>query len=153
MATELKILSWCDVCLAAGKDTPGDTMTVAVGVVAPFDVEVCPKHAEPMDAVLAALAPLGRPVGKGVPKTPTPAPKTAPRARDALPGGTCPECSRVYETRNALRGHLRADHGKTLADVGLVPANETCPECGAGFERKQSLGVHLRTHRAAKKTA
>ena len=150
MATELRILSWCDVCLDAGEHVPGELLTIAAGVVPAFDVELCPRHAKPLAEAVAVLAPLGRPVGKGVPKVPV-TPRAPSRERERVNaananGDACPECGRHYATRNALRGHLRTEHGQTLADAGLVAANFSCPECGAKFAKANGLGVHLRTH-------
>lgn len=150
MATELKILSWCDVCLDAGENTPGETLTVAAGVVPPFDIEVCPRHAKPLAEAVAALAPHGRKVGTGTPKTPTAAPTRPPRP-DQTPGVVdCPTCGHVSPSLSAMRQHLREEHGKSLADVGLADANHTCPECGSAYPNRQGLAAHVRlTHPAA----
>jgi hypothetical protein len=156
VATELRILSWCDVCLDEGENVPGETLTVAAGIVPAFDVELCPRHAKPLAEAVAALAPLGRPVGKGVPKVPAtraPARRQDRTGEDNVNADACPECGRHYATRNALRGHLRTEHGQTLADAGLVPANFSCSVCGAKFAKANGLGVHLRTHGAGAEQA
>lgn len=142
MATELVIKSWCDVCLEAGENTPGETLTVAAGVVPAFDIEVCPAHAKPLADAVAVLAPLGRGVGKGVPSVPASPNKTADYA---LPSpGACPECGHAAPSLGAMRGHLRGKHGKSLADVGLVENRHACPECGSGYPNKQGLAAHRR---------
>ena len=145
------IKSWCDLCLADGQNTPGETLTIAAGAVPAFDIELCPPHAKPLAEIVAALAPIGRKAGTGVPKTPT-APRRAAVAtgdnktsdyRDPAPGA-CPVCGHASPSLGALRVHLRQTHGKSLADVGLAPANHSCPECGSGFPNRQGLAAHFR---------
>lgn len=160
MTTELRILAWCDRCLEAGQDTPGETVTVNVTGTAPFDVEVCPEHGAPLAAAIAALARLGRGVGKGVPKTPsrpasaTPSPSASKPSR-TRPGGACPDCTYTAPSEGALRAHLRDVHDKSLADAGVGPGGFKCRECGSEFGRAQGLGVHMtRRHPdAAKQSA
>ena len=157
MATELRILAWCDVCLEAGKETPGQTVTVDVTGGPAFDVEACPEHGGPLAAAVAALRPYGRGVGKGVPKvpskaaskaTPTPTPDApaqewANREKGAAPG-PCPVCGKEAVSYAAMRQHLKQAHEKSLADVGFAAANETCPECGSKFPNQQGLAAHFR---------
>lgn len=155
MATELVIRSWCDPCLDAGEHTPGETLTVAVGVVPAFDIEVCPRHAKPLAEAVADLAAHGRKVGTGVPKTPGEASEHKGRADDAPGRYACPVCAdagavRVAPSLSAVRQHLRDEHGKSLADVGLAEARHTCPECGSKYPNGQGLAAHIRvTHPAA----
>jgi uncharacterized C2H2 Zn-finger protein len=144
MATELVIKSWCDVCLEGGDNTPGETLTIAAGAVPAFDIELCPRHAKPLAEAVAALAPFGRGVGKGVPRVPN-----AQRARgDQSPNAqACPVCTNPFRTTAALRSHLRREHGQSLADVGIEPATHHCPECGSAFGNGQGLASHVRrTH-------
>lgn len=160
MAIELVLRNWCDVCQAAGTQTPADTYTVSVasetvGVPVPFDVELCHEHAEPLGAAIGALAPLGRSPGKTARPGPVGASKGRPRA-DQTPGRvTCPECGASYSTLAIIRSHLRHAHDKSLADVGLAPANVTCPECGAAFQSRTGLSSHVRAAHGtgAKRTA
>lgn len=157
MATELVIRAWCDVCLAAGENTPGQTMTVNVradvagGPIPAYDVEACSEHAAALVAAVADLAAYGRGVGKGVPKVPDG--KKPWEAREtAPPPGVCPECGKAAVSLAAMRQHLRAHHGKSLADVGLIPARETCPECGSKYPNSQGLAAHFRmVHPGARK--
>lgn len=152
MATELVIKSWCDVCLAAGENTPGETLTIAAGVVPAFDVEVCPRHAKPLAEAVAVLAPLGRAPGKTVqpgarrPSRAAPGAATGKPDQKAGTGGTCPECQdgKAYRNRAALRTHVRNAHDKGLADIGLAEARFTCPECGGKFDAGQGLSAHTR---------
>lgn len=151
------------MCLASDTNTPGETITVNVSGVPAFDVELCPEHGAALSAAVAALAPLGRGVGKGVPKVPTSAGKARQPAQPAQPeparrqrademrvNAPCPECGHVTPTLAAMRGHLYEKHGKSLADVGLAPAKKTCPECGSKFSNGQGLAAHVRiAHPAA----
>lgn len=144
MATELVIKSWCDVCLEGGDNTPGETLTIAAGAVAPFDIELCPRHAKPLAEAVTALAPFGRAVGKGVPKVPN---TERPRPDQVKDPQTCPACGRGYNSLAALRSHLRREHEKSLADVGLEPSTHKCPECQSAFGNGQGLASHIRgTH-------
>lgn len=153
MAQELVIKSWCDVCLEAGEHNPGETVRVAAGEVAPFEVEVCPRHAQPLAEAVASLAPLGRAPGKGAPAATAGASKGGargsygPSARkgDHEGGGECPACGTTYSSRNALRAHLRKEHDQSLADVGLSPARFKCPECKGKFDTGQGFASHVRT--------
>lgn len=156
MATELRILSWCDACLEAGENTPGETVTVNVTGTPAFDVEVCPTHGGPLAAAIAALAPLGRGVGKGVPRTPSSLSETA--SRPGRPDDTsgpvdCPTCGKRRPSLAAMREHLRLEHGGTsLADVGLAAANHACPDCGSKYPNRQGLAAHRRgAHPGARK--
>lgn len=154
MATELVIKSWCDPCLEAGEHTPGETLTVAAGVVPAFDIEVCPAHAKPLAEAVAFLAPHGRKVGTGMPKTP--GTKPTPRLDDTSGPVTCPTCEYVSASLSAMRQHLRDEHKQSLADAGLAVARLTCDECGSAYPTGQGLAAHIRgTHPAAwqKRTA
>lgn len=151
MAVELVLRNWCDVCLEAGENTPGETLTVAAGVVPAFDVELCPAHAKPLAEAVALLAPLGRAPGKTAQPGRVRASKGASgaagkafRADGRREGGACPECGHVNNTREALRSHLRRQHDKSLSDVGLAPVAFTCPECGNTFDAGQGFAAHLR---------
>lgn len=145
MATELLIRAWCDQCLEASTNTEGDTLTVNVTGTPAFDVEACEHHAAPLREAVATLAAYGRGVGKGVPKVPTSAPAKG-RTADYVhaPPGACPECGHASPSLGSLRVHLRQSHKKSLADVGLAPANFTCEECGSGFPNRQGLAAHFR---------
>lgn len=155
MATELVIKSWCDPCLDAGTNTPGETLNVpTIGAVPAFDIEVCPRHAKPLAEALAALAEHGRKPGTGVPKTPATADRKG--RPDDVPGRvTCPTCQEagavhVAPSRSAMRQHLRTEHAQSLADVGLAAANLSCPECGSKYPNGQGLAAHVRVvHPAA----
>lgn len=146
MATELVIKSWCDVCLEAGRNRAGETLSVNVTGTPAFDVEVCTQHGAPLRDALAVLAALGRAPGKTVRPD-----ATGPSKGDVGPS-TCPECGHGLNTRPALRAHLRKQHDKSLADVGLAPARYTCEECGGKFDAGQGLSAHVRLiHRAGAK--
>jgi len=154
MAVELVLRNWCDVCLDAGTNTPGETVSVVVTGTPAFDVEICPEHGAPLAAAVAALAALGRAPGKtGHPgrvraSKDTPDASSGRRRRtDDAPnsGGPCPSCDhKPFTTRAALRAHLRDEHDQSLADVGLAPVRFTCPQCGSRFDSGQGYGSHLR---------
>jgi predicted RNA-binding Zn-ribbon protein involved in translation (DUF1610 family) len=147
MAVELVLRNWCDVCLEAGENTEGETVSVAVGVVPAFDVEVCPRHAKPLAEAVTALAALGRRPGKTGQPGPTRASKGAAGTSSGpsrVTGGACPECGQATNSREALRSHLRREHDKSLADVGLAEARYVCPECGGKFDAGQGFAAHLR---------
>jgi predicted RNA-binding Zn-ribbon protein involved in translation (DUF1610 family) len=149
VATELVIKSWCDVCAETGKQVEGESLTVAAGEVPPFDIELCPKHAKPLAEAVTALAPLGRPVGTGVPKVPGKAPRKQARA-DMPNRVSCPECGEVRPSLASMRAHLH-EHGKSLADVGLAEARHACPDCGSMYPNRQGLAAHSRTAHGQRK--
>jgi hypothetical protein len=155
VAIELVLKNWCDVCLLAGENTPGETLSVpSLFNASAFDVELCEAHAQPLRDALTAVAPVGRAPGKTGRPGPVSASKGAPRGsyapRDTRPnqqpgtGDACPECGNGYNTRAALRTHLRDGHGKSLADVGMEPARFTCDECGGKFGTGQGIASHVR---------
>ncbi|XP_045456394.1 zinc finger and BTB domain-containing protein 41-like [Melitaea cinxia] len=51
----------------------------------------------------------------------------------------CTQCSRVYTSLDALRGHARRAHGQVRHTL-------PCPLCDRVFSRKYVLRVHMRTH-------
>lgn len=156
MATEIRIIAWCDVCLEGGKNTPGETLTVNVTGAPAFDVEVCPTHARGLLEAVAALSAVGRGVGKGVPKTPTAAATSGKRVRkdDEPHPTTCPDCGTAFARLSSLRAHLRKEHNKSLADVGLEAANFVCPDCKSAFGNGQGFAAHRRLiHGAGRKQA
>jgi predicted RNA-binding Zn-ribbon protein involved in translation (DUF1610 family) len=147
MAVELVLRNWCDVCLEAGVQTPGETVSVDVTGTAAFDVETCPEHGAPLAAAIAVLAALGRRPGKTGQAGPVRASKATAGASSGpsrVTGGACPECGQATNSREALRSHLRREHDKSLADVGLAEARYTCPECGGKFDAGQGFSAHLR---------
>lgn len=148
MAQILDIRNVCDVCLEVhDKETPGDTYTVNVQIHGepdspkPFEVELCGEHGAELATAVLALVQYGRAAGKQTPKRSGPAPIRA----DQAPGpATCTDCGHVSPTISALRGHVRSQHGKSLADIGFYPANFTCETCGGGFPNRQGLAAHTR---------
>lgn len=155
MAIELVLRNWCDVCLEAGTNTPGETVSVAVSGVPAFDVETCAEHGAPLAAAVETLRAYGRAPGKTGRPGPVRAPKAAPTASRAATreGGPCPDCGHVLNTRAAMRSHLRRAHDKSLADVGLAEARFTCPDCGSKFDHGTGYASHLRTHARTEQSA
>jgi hypothetical protein len=150
MAVELVLRNWCDVCLEAGTNTPGETVSVNVTGTPPFDVETCPEHGAALSAAVAALAALGRAPGKTAQPGKVRASKAAPSVSRGMSGpGACPECARPYKTAGSMRQHLRDVHDKSLADVGLAPARFTCETCGGKFDTPQGFAMHNRSHTRA----
>jgi hypothetical protein len=146
VAIELVLKNWCDVCLEGDVHTPGETITVNVSGVAAFDVEACKEHAQPLADAVEVLAALGRAPGKTVRPGPVGAPKgtsRSPKATDPAPG-PCPECGHVSPAYGSLRYHVRRQHGKSMADVGMAEARFTCDVCGSGFPNGQGLAAHRR---------
>jgi len=178
MAQSLVIRNQCDICLADGKETPADTYSVDVQIVAsdpdvykpatsippvgnprPFVVELCPEHASPLAEAVLAVLKFGRPPERTPAKAPAGATPAKPR-RDQQPAALppCPECGRVAPSLSALRTHLREHHDTSLASVGLEPANFTCADCGDAFAAGQGYASHVRrwhpdTWARVKKTA
>jgi predicted RNA-binding Zn-ribbon protein involved in translation (DUF1610 family) len=164
VAIELVLRNWCDVCLEAGTNTPGETVSVAVTGVPAFDVETCAEHGAPLAAAVEALRAYGRAPGKtgrpgpvrpskgGPTVSSAPTGGRRPRAAEAE-GGACPECGHVLHNRAAMRSHLRRNHGKSLADVGLAEARFTCPDCGSKFDHGTGYASHLRTHARTEQSA
>jgi predicted RNA-binding Zn-ribbon protein involved in translation (DUF1610 family) len=148
VAIELVMRNWCDVCLEAGANTEGETVSVVVTGTPAFDVEACPEHAEALRTAVAALAAVGRRPAKGA----QPGAAGPSAGNVALPkadqrtgtGGTCPVCGYTHNTRAALRTHIRKAHDQSLADVGLAPVKYTCPNCGSKFDGGQGFASHLR---------
>jgi transcription elongation factor Elf1 len=154
MAKSLIIRSLCDICLQDDKETDAETVYVNVrfGVnpdsPRPFVVELCSKHGEDIASAVLALVSLGRPPEDDKAAT-APARKTAKTRPDQTPREvTCPECGNVYGTIGALRHHARREHDKSLAAIGLAPANFTCPTCGDGFVNRQGMAAHVRAAHA-----
>jgi len=108
-------------------------------------LELCPRHAKPLAELVAALAPLGRKPGTGAPKTPTAATHTPRNRADERSGPVdCPECGTHFKRLSGARNHLRDEHGKSLADVGLAEARHSCPVCGSKMSNGQGLAAHVR---------
>lgn len=168
MAQSLIIRNHCDVCLGQDTpaETPADTYSVAVSVMAPdehteaatparaednprpFVVELCPQHGAALAEAVLALVPYGRTPNAG---------KARRQRADQTPGAgvvACPRCGHTAPTLAGLRPHVRAEHGTSLAGVGLVPANFKCETCGDPFPNRQGLAAHIRVnHPDIKQTA
>jgi len=125
MVQKLTIENLCDICEREGKETPAQTYSVDVTITGeaesprPFVVELCPSHGSDIAKAVLALISYGRPPEKipaanrygrqtRTPAIPAPAPTSrAERNRQAM---TCPTCGAAYETKNAMRAHLRTEH-------------------------------------------
>lgn len=121
MAQELRIDTWCDVCLADGQHEPGEPVEVALGGHAPRVLDLCERDRK---TYVAPLAELLESLGRRVDAKPTRA-----RAAAEEPGGEgarCIVCAHVSPTTSALGGHLRLSHGATMGEV----YGGTCPVCG-----------------------
>lgn len=144
MARELVIRSLCDVCLAADKETPGDTYTIAVAIEGeagsprPFVVELCGEHGSGLANAVSALVSLGRAPDAGK----APKPRAARTAGDPV---VCPACGHAALNSSTLRQHVRKEHDTSLAGVGFYPANFKCDDCGEPFPNRQGLAAHART--------
>lgn len=142
MAQAIEIRLWCDRCLDGDERVEGATLVVPALFGEPaFELEACVEHAEPLRAAVALLRPYGRkPEGK-VPTVRRRRPDDTPAAN------TCPICPHVSPSLSALRSHLRDQHDKGLADVGLADRNykcSVCPEDSGWFDKGQGFSAHIR---------
>lgn len=143
MAQAIEIRLWCDVCLAADEHTEGETITVGPMFGGPaFELEACDEHVMALGAAVGELRRFGRKpestahVGKRT------------RTDDAPAANACPICGEVKTSLASLRSHLRDEHDRSLADVGLARRVFKCSECppDAGFfERGQGFSAHRRS--------
>lgn len=169
MAQSLVIRNRCDVCLSRDEETAADTYRVDVRVMPPdahtesatparaednpppFLVELCPEHGSDIANAVLALVEYGRPDEKS--RRPAGTTRRA-RADEEPTTITCPECGTGYASLAAARSHIRTVHGKSLAAVGLAPANFTCDVCGDAFPNRQGLAAHRRMiHPGVKQSA
>jgi len=142
-----KIVTVCDQHAAQGQEVPGTTWRIGImvpgGRLATYDVDACQDCAKPFVDLAQFLSDVGRPVGKPH--------KSASVVDESVPEAdrTCPVCQFVSVNRTAMRTHLRAKHGQTLARAGASapvqqpdPASLVCPECQDVFGSPQGLGAH-----------
>jgi hypothetical protein len=147
------IVTLCDECLAGGSEVPGRphgvTLEVPGSRPAPYVVDACDMHAEPIRALLKALGEYGRRTDR---KAPLPRASTgavlAPDAATDAVDLACPVdgCAFVSTTPGGVDSHVKSAHGISLAEAKGV-ADIACPEpgCTRKLARFQGLSAHLRT--------
>lgn len=134
MAQELRIDTWCDVCLDGGEHTEGRTMEAFGGRV----VDLCEVHEKELaQPFLEVLARLGRRVEAA------PATERKRRVRpepDPVVGSlACPICEHVTARAPAMSQHLKHKHGLSQQQV----FGTRCPVCGNEYQTIAALGAHL----------
>jgi hypothetical protein len=133
-----RIQTVCDVHLAQGLDTEGETWEVLVrkaGSRAQMrEVDLCGECSASLEAVAAFAAEHGRTQAG-------PRARTAAAALTVTPTGkvacTVEGCTSMVSAGNLPR-HLRDVHGQRQAAPDVYP----CPDCAQMFARPQGLGAH-----------
>lgn len=143
MAQQIITRLLCDYCLADDIETTEDVVNEPVTVLGvEYETDVCKSHREPIAALAALLDEHARRVGgRRRPNGSAAALPTAPSERMA-----CPSCGRTYRGRGSLAGHVRTEHGASLAELEGLPLPYSCDVCGRNFAKPQGLGAHKRFH-------
>lgn len=154
MATQIIQRTLCDFCQADGIERPDATsLTVSLNGDT-YEIDVCPEHGAPLQALSETLAEHGRKIptraGRGGEPGRMPGTRRGSHASlaESDPDGRfpCPACSKSFATRGSLLAHTRGVHSKTLAELLGEPVPFACDECSKRFPNKQGLAVHKRWH-------
>lgn len=116
MAKEVRVLQWCDECMAIDERTPVVWENeVQIGSVTKL-LELCNEHAEPWRRAEIALTRYGSDLPKPRPRHPSEQPQRAKKEGDGrgAPNIPCPACGEQKDTRHAISEHARRAHGKSL---------------------------------------
>ena len=124
----------CDPCQNDDPEklTPARTRRVVIDGIA-YEIDVCPFHAQAIDALAVNLAEIGRKSKMTKGEAPS----------EAI---SCPACDDVFSTKGALNAHTRDKHGGITAAELRGTATLKCPVkgCTRAFELPQGLAVHQR---------
>lgn len=109
------------------------------------EVDLCPKHAQPLGTLMEELLDVGRPFRAPGLRQARRASLVPPEAQEEQ-RAACPSCDHIAQDEAVLRQHVRMVHDMSLEQARGDQLDHWCPAegCGRGFSRKQSLGVHLR---------
>jgi len=171
VAKELVVLSWCDVCQDEDTRTEGTSYTLGIGNGKLLELELCDRHAKPVEEVIELLAEHGKPPTDELPlpskrgpykkRQPSTAPQAAasplatatrrrpplatvdPRSDEAAARNVsfCLICAVGYGSSFGLNTHLKQEHD-------LAPATQTqvlgtvCPACGEDCDNVRALSNH-----------
>jgi hypothetical protein len=163
------VLSWCDVCQDEDTRTEGRSYTLGIGNGRLLEVELCDRHAKPVEEVIALLSDHGKPPSDELPapakrgpykkretaQTVTPA-ATAGRARRAPLQQIDPRsdeaakrnmmfcllCAVGFASEYGLNRHLRDEHNlSSMPRQGDIYGG-VCPACGEDQGNVRALSNH-----------
>lgn len=142
------IVVWCDQHLERNEHVPGETWHLSVraphGRVTTYEIDACEECAKPFTELVVFLSELGRTSdARGKPLA-TLDPAVLADSRGSAGALPCPSCGRMSPNRNALRSHVRTNHGTTLDALEGNPTPHTCPACDFASSRRQGLVLHVR---------